>query len=132
VLDLDTLAHGTLDIELGDALRSWCNAGTEDDPHPRFQADVFRAALHGYAHEAKAWMTQEEWLVLPAAVERICLELAARFAADALHETYFGWDPLRFPARGEHDLARARNQLGLARDVARQRTELEGIVKSLA
>lgn len=131
VLDLDTLAHGTLDIELGDALRSWCNAGTEDDTHPRFQAQVFAAALEGYAHQARDWITPEELAALPAAVERICLELAARFAADALVETYFGWDPKRFPARGEHDLARAKNQLGLAHDVARQRAELERVVANL-
>lgn len=131
VLDLDTMAHGTLDIELGDALRSWCNSGTEDDVQPRFDAEIFAEALAGYLDAAESWVTQEELAALPSAVERICLELAARFAADALNETYFGWDAQRFPARGEHDLARAQNQLGLGRDVSRQRSALEKAVPRL-
>ena len=45
----------------------------------------------------------------------ISLELAARFAADALNESYFGWNPERFAGRGEHNLVRARGQLSLHR-----------------
>ena len=118
VIDLDTMARGTLDVELGDALRSWCNAAAEDDPAPRFLPDVCEAALAGYLTVAGDWLTVSERRAILPGVERICLELAARFAADALSETYFGWDPQRFATRGDHNLIRARNQLGLARDVA--------------
>ena len=46
-------------------------------------------------------------------VEWVSLELAARFAADALAESYFGWNAARFPGRGEHNLVRARGQWSL-------------------
>ena len=125
VLDLDTMAHGSLDVELGDALRSWCNVGAEDDAEPRFDADVCLAALDGYLEAAAPWITQEEVAALVPGAERIALELSMRFAADALNERYFGWNPQRAPSRGEHNLLRARNQLGLARDLVGQRVGLE-------
>jgi Ser/Thr protein kinase RdoA (MazF antagonist) len=128
VLDLDTMAHSTLDIELGDALRSWCNPTTEDDPAPRFDVAVFGAVVSGYAGAADGWLTDAERKAMPAGALRICLELSARFAADALNEAYFGWDGQRYPARGEHNLARAIGQLGLARDLSRQWPELSARV----
>lgn len=128
IIDLDTMAASSVDVELGDALRSWGNASTEDDPTPAFRADLAAAALDGWLAGAAAWVTAAERRALPAAVERICLELAARFATDALAESYFGWDPTRFPTRGDHNLARARNQLGLARDVRRQRAAMRAAV----
>ena len=48
------------------------------------------------------------------AIAHICLELAARFLADALNESYFAWDPERFSSAADHQLARASNQLDLA------------------
>lgn len=117
VIDLDTMARSTLDIELGDALRSWCNTGAEDDPHPGLNQEVFAAALQGYLQVAGPWIRREEREAIAPAVERICLELAMRFAGDALRESYFGWDATRFASRGIHNLVRARNQLGLARAV---------------
>lgn len=119
VIDLDTMARSTLDIELGDALRSWCNTGTEDAADPDLDLEVFSAATDGYLEVAGAWISAAERAALAPAVERISLELAMRFAGDALNESYFGWDPQRFASRGAHNLARARNQLGLARAVHR-------------
>lgn len=124
VLDLDTMARSTLDVELGDALRSWCNTATEDDPAPHFDLSIYRAARKGYLAVASAWLTPAEQAGMGPGIERICLELAARFAADALHERYFGWNPDKFPTRGAHNLARAHNQLRLARDVANVRADL--------
>ncbi|MBL8945157.1 MAG: hypothetical protein JNK45_18470, partial [Myxococcales bacterium] len=51
------------------------------------------------------------------------LELAARFAADALRERYFGWDASRFPARGEHNLVRAKGQWSLHAQVLATRAQ---------
>lgn len=128
VLDLDTMARSSLDIELGDALRSWCNATTEDDPQPQFQQDVFAQALAGYLPLAQPWITAQERAAIAPAVLRICLELSARFLADALVETYFGYDCARFAKAGEHNLLRGANQLGLARDVTRQLGQLQAVV----
>ena len=124
VLDLDTMARASLDVELGDALRSWCNTATEDDPAPAFDLATYQAARAGYLAVAGSWLTPAEVAAIGGGIERICLELSARFAADALNERYFGWNPDRFAARGEHNVARARNQLGLARAVADVRADL--------
>jgi aminoglycoside phosphotransferase (APT) family kinase protein len=124
VIDLDTMARSTLDVELGDALRSWCNRATEDDPAPYFDLETYRAARQGYLDIAGEWLTADEQRSIGPGIERICLELAARFAGDALNESYFGWNPDKFAKRGEHNLARARNQLALAAQVANHRADL--------
>ena len=69
-------------------------------------------------------LTAAERRALPAGLETIALELSARFCADALRESYFGWDSARFGSRGEHNLVRARSQLSLAASVRRQRGAL--------
>jgi hypothetical protein len=56
------------------------------------------------------------------------VELAARFCADALNESYFGWNPKSFPSRSEHNQARAESQLAAARSLAEQRTAAEAAV----
>jgi Ser/Thr protein kinase RdoA (MazF antagonist) len=126
LVDLDTLARGTLEVELGDMLRSWCNRSSEDADSPTFDVEVFAAALRGY-RACAAEVTAEEWAAIVPGTERIALELAARFAADALNESYFGWNP-RFGGRGEHNLLRARGQLALARSIGLQRASLERVV----
>ena len=130
LVDLDTVAYLPLTVELGDAWRSWCNPCSEDAVETRFDVGLFRAAAEGYLGENPLARDEREALV--AGVERICLELAARFAADALAESYFGWDPAVAPTRGEHNLLRARGQLALARSVAAQRRELLAALYSSA
>jgi Ser/Thr protein kinase RdoA (MazF antagonist) len=123
LIDLDTVAPMPLAHELGDAWRSWCNRAGENEPQARFDLELFAASLAGWqlgfgeqpsAAEREALLLGPEW---------ISLELACRFAADALAETYFGWDPERFVGRGEHNLARARGQWSLHRAIAATRAE---------
>lgn len=129
LVDLDTLAHGVMAHELGDAFRSWCNPAEEDDPAPVFDRTLFAAALEGYARGAPGLLTREEIVDLVPGVETIALELSARFAADALAEAYFGWDATRYGSRAEHNLARALGQHRLARSVRAQRDVLNAIVR---
>ena len=124
LLDLDTMGRGPLSLELGDAWRSWCNPASEDATETRFDLTLFEASARGYL-EVNAVDSVE---ALPAGVERICVELAARFAADALSESYFGWDPARFPSRGHHNLLRARGQFALSRSVHDQRDAMLAIL----
>ena len=125
LLDLDTLGRMALPFELGDALRSWCNVASEDDPGGRFCAERFRAAIRGYGAVAAGWLADEEGASAVAATATIQVELAARFCADVLEESYFGWNPALFPGRGEHNLARARGQLAVHRSLLAQRAVLE-------
>jgi Ser/Thr protein kinase RdoA (MazF antagonist) len=113
LIDLDTVGPLSLAYELGDAWRSWCNRAGEDTTEARLDLDVMRASLEGYREGAGAGLDAETRAALVLGVEWVSLELAARFGADALLETYFGWDARRFPGRGEHNLVRARGQLSL-------------------
>lgn len=128
LIDLDTLAHGTLATELGDALRSWCNATSESDVDARFDAELFEASVEGYAEAAGDRLRPEELAAIVPGAQTISLELAARFCADALEERYFGWDEARYASRGAHNFARARSQLSLARSIEAQRPRLEAAV----
>jgi len=128
IIDLDTCAYGTIDAELGDALRSWCNRASEDDA-PRFDVSFLGAALRGYARGAKG-LTDVEWAAIVPGLERICWELSSRFCRDALEERYFGWDE-RFGTRGDHNLARAQGQAQLASQVALARTEANAAVRQI-
>jgi len=113
LIDLDTVGPMSLAYELGDAWRSWCNVSGEDATAANIDMAVFRASFAGYASGIGRELSKAERQALLGGVEWISLELASRFAADALFENYFGWDTHRFPGRGEHNLVRARGQLAL-------------------
>jgi len=115
IIDLDTVGRMPLHHELGDAWRSWCNRGGEDQRAASFDLEVFAASLDGYLGAMTLPLDRAERRALVHGVEWISLELAARFAADALREAYFGWDRARFPAAGEHNLLRAQGQWALHR-----------------
>ncbi len=119
LVDLDTLGLQRLADELGDAWRSWCNPAGEDTlASVRFDLDLFAASASAWLAHAPPLSDAERASLAPG-IERICLELAARFCADAVAEqTYFREDRKRFPVQGDHDLHRARIQLRLA-DAAR-------------
>lgn len=127
MLDLDTVGRMALPFELGDAFRSWCNVASEDDPRGHFSAALFEAAATGYGAVAGAWLRPAEAEAAVSATAIIQVELAARFCADALNESYFGWNPSLFGTRGDHNLARARGQLAVHRSLVREYARLEDI-----
>jgi Ser/Thr protein kinase RdoA (MazF antagonist) len=128
LVDLDTVGPLPWVLELGDAFRSWCNPAGEDGRAGRFDLDLFRAAVSGYAGEAGRRLDARERDRIVTATETIFVELAARFCADALEESYFGWDPARYPTRSEHNEVRAAGQLAAARALARVRRDADAIV----
>ena len=129
LLDLDTFQHGTVAIEIGDALRSWCNPAGESAENVKVDVDIFRAAIEGYAKTAHELLSRDEIDSLVPGLETIALELASRFALDALEDRYFAWDSTRYPSRTAHDLARAISQLALAQSAAALRGELHERVR---
>jgi len=129
LIDLDTLSRMTIPIELGDAFRSWCNPTGEDVVEARFDLELFEAGVAGYASATRGFISRTEADAIPTAVETITLELAARFSADALEESYFGWNRRAFPSASAHNLHRARSQLALARSIAAVRAELQRLVE---
>jgi len=124
LIDLDTLARMPIALELGDALRSWCNPATEDAPEARFVRGFYAAAIEGYASGARGLLLPEEWGAIADGTLTITVELAARFCADALRERYFRWDEGRYASSSAHNQARTRAQLKIA---AALRTELPAL-----
>lgn len=132
LIDLDTVGPLSLPYELGDAWRSWCNPRGEDATEARFDLAVFEASVEGYRAGCALALEADERAALLYGVEWITLELASRFAADALNEAYFGWDRARFPAAGEHNLVRARGQWSLHEAVMATRAQRQAVLRSLA
>ena len=130
LVDLDTVASMPIVLELGDAFRSWCNPLGEDTTETKISLPFFRAAIGGYAHGAPDLLSADEWQALPDATLTIALELAARFAADALQENYFGWDSSGYETASEHNQVRAAGQLRVAESVRIRRQELADAVSN--
>lgn len=124
MIDLDTLGRGFLAYELGDALRSWTNRAGEDQLEAELDTAALRAILAGYARACPAELPSSEIGSGIDGLETVSLELASRFAADAILDSYFGWDATRFPSRRAHNLVRARGQFSLARCVRERGPEL--------
>lgn len=106
VIDFDTLLIHYPEVDMGDALRSWCNRTTEDDPHAVFNMDVFRAVVEGYGSGDTGRMLR--------GAKQIALELSARFLIDVVRDCYFGYDTAKYPNRRAANIARAIGQYHLA------------------
>ncbi len=113
LIDFDTLSRMPLCFDWGDAWRSWCNTRPEDDPEADLDMAIFRAASEGMMGSLRLSLGQRELQSLSYGLELLSLELATRFATDALCERHWAWDPKRFGSAGEHNLSRARGQLSL-------------------
>ena len=132
LVDLDTVGHGTLAFELGDAMRSWCNPHGEDAGRVTFDIRIFQAAMDAYfaaATSSLGYSVVERQSVVHGLL-RVCVELAARFCVDIFDDNYFGWDATRFASRRAHNLVRAQGQLDLAQSVAEQLDAALAIVSS--
>ncbi|MEM8932432.1 MAG: aminoglycoside phosphotransferase family protein [Acidobacteriota bacterium] len=140
LLDLDTIGPQTLAAEMGDAWRSWCNPAAEDEPdRALLDLDRFAASARGWLDglaaiaekgEGDAFvLTADERASLVPGIERIALELSARFCADAVEQSYFKEDRRRFPTAGTHNLARARGQWRLALSAGERRAACERILE---
>ena len=119
---------------MGDAWRSWCNPAGEDEPqNVSFDLDAFTSSAEGWLEgwsSAGAKLNAEELQSLVPGIERICLELAARFCADSVNNSYFKEDQARFPQPGKHNLIRALSQLTLAQEARRQAARCHQILGS--
>jgi Ser/Thr protein kinase RdoA (MazF antagonist) len=128
LIDLDTLTRMPVALELGDAMRSWCNPKLEDAATANFSQPLFDAAVTGYARAAEGLLAEAEWSAIPDATLTITVELAARFCTDALTERYFRWDGERYPSASAHNQARTAGQLALAASIEAQRDAMHAAV----
>lgn len=128
MIDLDTCNRHTVLVDLGDAIRSWCRDGYEDEVQ-RFHLDRFEGILDGYS-KSGAGLSQSEVESLWMAGPMITLELASRFARDVLEDSYFAFDATHYPNRREHNLARMKSMLFLAQDMLAQREAMKALINS--
>ncbi len=128
MIDLDTCNRHTVLVDLGDAIRSWCRDGYEDEVQ-RFHLDRFEGILDGYL-KSGAGLSQPEIECLWMAGPMITLELASRFARDVLEDSYFAFDATNYPNRREHNLARMKSMLFLAQDMLAQRDAMKALIHS--
>ncbi|MGE3537088.1 MAG: phosphotransferase enzyme family protein [Candidatus Tectimicrobiota bacterium] len=119
LIDFDTILLQARAIDLGDALRSWCNRTAEDDPQACFDLSFFDAAVQGYAEGAHAVNTAAARQLYRRATRQMALELSARFLIDVVRDSYFGFDATRYPNRRAHNTARALGQYHLAGTIPR-------------
>ena len=130
LLDFDTIAPMALAVEMGDAWRSWCNPAGESNPDAvRFDLPIFEASTRAWL-AAFPEITRRERASLAAGTERICWELAARFCADVVNNSYFLESRDQWPRPGEHNLVRATGQRNLARAAREARAACEKIIAS--
>lgn len=123
LIDLDTLCQLPLYYDLGDAWRSWCNVRGENSCEAELVGRLFEASAEGYLSARSQALSHDELVSFAEALERLSLEVCARFAADVLYESYFAWDAERFASAAEHNWVRARGQWDLHEQARATRNE---------
>lgn len=122
VVDLDTVMPGLSLFDFGDMIRSMSSVEPEDHAAADeidVDAGLVAAIADGYREQAGDMLTAAERAHLLDAGQVITLEQAARFLTDYLRgDVYF---KIEHP---EHNLQRARAQLGLLRALRRRDAEL--------
>lgn len=109
LLDLDTCTLHSPLVDLGDAVRAWCCI-KKDGADPEFSLPRYQCIMEGYAEHGPR-LAAENLERLPEAGLLITLELAARFLADTLQDSYFAWDSQQYSSRSEHNAERAQTMV---------------------
>lgn len=129
VIDLDTVLNSTCLNDYGDAIRSYANAGLEDDRDVRnvyLQMDVFESYTKGYLSEAKAFLTQSEIDNLAFSAKYITYEQVLRFLMD-----YIDGDTYYRTAYDKHNLVRTYAQYKLLHSIEDNLERMQSIIVSL-
>ena len=128
MIDLDTCNRHTLLVDLGDAIRSWCRDGYEDEVQ-QFHLDRFEGILRGYA-KSGCPLSKDEVDYLWMAGPMITLELASRFARDVMEDNYFAFNTALYESRRAHNLARMNSMIFLARDMLKKQNAMRTLIKA--
>lgn len=131
VIDLDTVMHGYLCYDVGDAIRYCANTGKEDDKNIEnvsVDMKIFKNYMDGYASVAKDFITWAEMESLAFGPRLLTYEQSVRFLADYLYgDKYYKYKTL-YP---EHNLVRARAQIKLLKSMEENYQEMAAYVRSL-
>ena len=112
--------------DFGDAIRFGANTADEDErdlSRVSLSLPLYEAYARGYLSEAGKVLTEAELHSLPIGAKMMTLECGVRFLTDYLNgDQYF---KVAYP---EHNLARARNQFALVRDMDRKWPEMQNAI----
>lgn len=123
LIDLDTVKPGLLLYDIGDGLRSCCNAAGENPEHQEriiFHRAFFKAWLCGYLQEAQFLLTNHDMKRIVTATRLITFELGLRFFTDYLTGNHYF--RTNYP---DHNLHRAHVQFTLANSMETIHLQLE-------
>ena len=125
LLDLDTLGRNKIVIDLGDAIRSFCNIQN------KFDLEIFESIVEGYFSTA-LFLTKEEKDAIPIGIKTIILELSARYITDAFEESYFKLDNNKYSGLYEQNKSKAESLIKLYKDFQNKAQAVEDIISSTA
>lgn len=127
VIDLDTVMPGIIGNDFGDAIRYAANFVEEDCRDAGMAGvdmEIYEAFADGFLKKTAKTLTEPERDTLAFSCFSLTVELAVRFLTDyILGDPYFHIDD------PEHNLARTRCQIALAKDMKKRMPEMEEIVK---
>ena len=129
VIDLDTVLNSTCLNDFGDAIRSYTNAGAEDDENldnVYVKMDIFEAYAKGYLSQASQFLLPIEIDHLAFSARYITFEQVLRFLMD-----YIDGDNYYKVAYPEHNLVRARAQYKLLTSIEENMEEMNRIISGL-
>ena len=130
LIDLDTVKPGLIHYDIGDCIRSCCNAAgeeTTDLESVGFDLNLCEAMLEGYINVARGFLSEWDLHYLPDCIRLIPLELGLRFLTDHLEgNVYFKTD------RPSHNLQRAAVQFKLVQDIENQMPALQRLIQRLS
>lgn len=129
-IDLDTVMNSTSLNDFGDAIRSYCNTGDEDDrdlERVGLSHDMFRAYTEGYLSQRARQLTDTEIDHLAFSARYITFEQVLRFLMDYIDgDTYY---KTKYP---KHNLVRTHAQYRLLRSMEEHYPEMCRIVRETA
>ena len=127
VIDLDTIMPGKFISDLGDMMRTYLCACSENETDLRkvsIRLPYFEALIQGYLSEMKDILTQTEKELILFSGQYIIYMQALRFLTDFLnHNIYY---QVSYPAQ---NLDRAKNQFKLLSELIAKEKELQNIVE---
>lgn len=129
MIDLDTCSRHTRLVDLGDAVRSWCQEPSSEQ-EPSFSFERWQALVKGYMSHSGS-LSALELECLPRAGYVITLELASRFAKDYLEDHYFAYDAQLYPNRKAHNQARLQAMWSLAQDMKAHFGRMDDYISTL-
>jgi len=129
VIDLDTIMHGSVLYDFGDAVRIAASTGDEDEQNlaiVTFSLNSFKALAQGFMSSGKEFLTDGEVELLPMSAVIMALEIGMRFLTDYLEgDTYFKIE------RSDHNLHRCRTQFKMVSEMEDNFDAMKSVIKEL-